>query len=60
MIVLATYTLNFLHPGYLLADVIAAERKAKSVGKSNLPPSHLDDREEYIGYKRDTISSWGP
>ena len=34
MIVLASYCLNFLHPGYLLADVIEAERKAKKRIKS--------------------------
>ncbi|KAL5514335.1 hypothetical protein ACEPAG_2423 [Sanghuangporus baumii] len=35
MIVLATYCLNFLHPGYLLADVIEEERRAKSSGSSS-------------------------
>ena len=29
MIVLATYCLNILHPGYLLSDVIEEERRAK-------------------------------
>ncbi|OCB89125.1 RTA1-domain-containing protein [Sanghuangporus baumii] len=35
MIVLATYCLNFLHPGYLLADAIEEERRAKSSGSSS-------------------------
>ncbi|THH08175.1 hypothetical protein EW145_g2886 [Phellinidium pouzarii] len=46
MVVLASYTLNFLHPGYLLADVIEEERNAKKnsknskgVGKDSLPLS---------------------
>ena len=30
MITIATYTLNFLHPGYLLAEVLAAERRKKT------------------------------
>ena len=34
MIVLATYCLNILHPGYLLADVIEEERRAKSSGSN--------------------------
>lgn len=61
MIVLATYTLNFLHPGYLLADVIAAERKAKSDGKNNLPLSHYEsqeDSERLIGSKHNSMMSW--
>ncbi|EJD05484.1 RTA1-domain-containing protein [Fomitiporia mediterranea MF3/22] len=39
MIILASYTLNFLHPGYLLRDVIEEGARAKSLDplKDNVP-----------------------
>ena len=47
MIVLASYCLNFLHPGYLLADVIEAERKAKSVEKMRKKGLKKNMRQNY-------------
>ena len=65
---LASYCLNFLHPGYLLADVIEAERKAESVEKmrkKGLPVSRID-RERWHELKGenttkyDTTSEYAP
>lgn len=64
MIVLASYCLNFFHPGYLLADVIASERKANSIDKmrkKGLPVSQVSGGEwKYSGdeYKYDTSSDY--
>lgn len=61
MIVLASYTLNFLHPGYLLADIIAAERKAKSADKNSLPLSYMEgqeDSERLVDSRKHSMISW--
>ncbi|KAH8116126.1 RTA1 like protein-domain-containing protein [Phellopilus nigrolimitatus] len=56
MVVLASYTLNLLHPGYLLADVIEEERKAKSVGKDGLPLVRVESYEDsFLGSKRSSM-----
>lgn len=57
MIILASYTLNFLHPGYLLADVIEEERRAKSMGgvKDNLPLLRVESYSEYPQSKTNSM-----
>ena len=68
MILLATYCLNFLHPGYLLKDIIEEERRLKqevknmekSGSKGGRVPVKLDQMEQQLSYEAEPYEPYKP
>lgn len=59
MVCIATYTLNFLHPGYLLAEVIQEQNEQKHGATKNKRGGHgmrgSNVRESLVPLKDDDI-----
>ena len=64
MIVLASYCLNFLHPGYLLAEPIAEERRlkqeAKGAAKRESDRVPLKPFDPHAYEAEDQVTDWTP